>query len=253
MKISLRDLQGLYRAAISQHRPTSRRSCPSPNLIIGAFDRSLPKRRQARIINHLTHCGPCHQEFEVFRRLLRERDLCVEGLAAWADRQHRNRPGARVEDAREVYAPANRHEARGGRLRSGWRYALGPAILLACLVLVLSQLPFFKNFWENKYRAGPAPGILLIQPHSDRPIVRQTLVFQWTSRIQAEYYVLEIFDAALIPIWKSPEIRATRLILPSEISRKLLSSQPYYWLVTGALPDDHKTESEIGAFFVTDQ
>ena len=253
MRISPQDLRALYRNGVSEKVPPTRRSCPPPRRIIDFLDHSLSRRHSARVEDHLASCGLCSQEFEAIRQILHARDLCLQDLAAWAGRQQRKTANSRVEDIGEKYSPISKRKASKTRQAWRWSYALGLILLVGCLALVLSRYPFLKNFWGGEYRAGQALHITLVLPRPEKPLIAQALVFQWTPLIQAECYVLELFDEALAPIWKSPETRATRITLPSEILENLLPSRPYYWLVAGLLPDDRKVESDIGVFFIAEE
>ena len=250
MKISFRDLQGHYRAALSARLPSSRKDCLSADQIIGLLDRAQSQRCRARFIDHLTQCSSCYREHEAFRSLLQQRDLCVEDLAAWAKHQQKKRQLFSVEDSWDEYGRILGREKQGGMLRHGWSYALSAAFLLGCLIIILSRIPIVRNIWDSSYRAGPETRILLVHPRQDQILAGRSICFQWTPLPRAVYYVLEIFDASLRPIWKSPETRAARIILPPEVSARMTPSKPYYWLVTGALPDDRLAESKIGVFII---
>ena len=253
MKISFRDLQGHYQAALFAQSPSPRKDCLSAAQIIGLLDRTRSRRRRAYFMDHLTRCSFCLQEYEVIRNLLRERDLCVKDLAAWAKRQQRKKQSLGVEDSRDEYGRTIGLGKHSGMLRRGWSLALSAAFLLGCLIIILSRIPIVRNIWDSSYRAGPETRILLVHPRQDQILSGRSIRFQWTPLPRAEYYVLEVFDASLRPIWKSPETRAARIILPPEVSARMKPSKPYYWLVTGALPDDRLAESKIGAFFISDE
>ena len=250
MKISTHDLRRLYRASIADKIPPSRKRCPAPAQIIGLFDGSLSKRRKIRLVEHLTRCGSCFQEFDSLRLIYHQQDTMIDDLTAWAARREKRKGQGHIEDARGGYGPA-KHGGPRGRIRPRpWAYALGLAAFALCLVLAVDHWSVLRDIFGKKYRAVAAPKIELVHPPSANSVLRQALFFQWNPFPRGQRYFVELFDQELKPVWKSQDSTTTIILLPPEIAERLHLAQPYYWLVTGILADDKKAESDVGVFFL---
>jgi hypothetical protein len=100
---------------------------------------------------------------------------------------------------------------------------------------------------EDRER-GRQPGqIQLIFPvRGER--TRMPLVFRWEGTPRAEYYLLEIFDRSLLPLWKSPRIEGLLYELPSEAADIVKKNELYFWTITACLTDGTKMESSLEEF-----
>jgi len=216
--------------------------------MIGLFDGTLAAGEKARLIDHLTRCGPCFREFESYLALYQQQEKMIASLEAWA-RQRKERAGPpTIKEKQVAYRSASENTFWGRLVPRTWVHAVGLAMLVLGLILGLSQWTSLRNIFEKRYRAAPGVKIVLISPPLDKLVQRRSLVFKWGSLPGTEYYVFELFDEALAPIWRSPEITGTTIVLPGDISGRLHPLQTYYWFVTGMLADGKKVESEIGAF-----
>jgi len=250
MKISTPDLRRLYQASIADKMPPSRKRCPAPGKILGMFDGTLSNRQKVGLVDHITRCSSCFQEFDSLRLIYHQQDTMIDDLKAWAARREERKDQGHIEDARGGYGPP-KHSGRGGRIRPRlWAYALGLATLALCLVLAADHWSVFKDILGGKYRAVAAPQIELVHPPSANSVLRQALYFQWNSFPRVQRYFVELFDQELKPVWKSQDSTATKIVLPQEMAERLHLARPYYWLVTGILADDKKAESDVGVFFL---
>jgi len=248
MKIDTQDLRCLYQAAISHRKRPSPITCPAPRRMIGLFDGSLAAGEKNRLIDHLTRCGPCFREFESYRSLYQQQEKMITSLEAWVGQRKKRASYPAIKDRQAAYNPPSEDTFWGRFKPRSWARTLSLAMLLLGLILGLSRWTSLKNIFENRYRAAPGAKIALISPSLDKLVQRQSLVFQWAPLPGTEYYVFELFDETLSPIWRSPEMAGTKTILPGDISGRLHPLQTYYWVVTGILADGKKAESDIGAF-----
>ncbi|MCK4264030.1 MAG: hypothetical protein KAX27_03720, partial [Candidatus Aminicenantes bacterium] len=109
----------------------------------------------------------------------------------------------------------------------------------------------FINLEKREYRGANQAKIILIEP-INKKYSKFLLTFKWKKIENSDYYILEIFDKTLYPVWESKKIFKTRVVLPDEISSKLIKNNRYFWMVTAFLSDGSKTESIIKEFKVTE-
>lgn len=249
MKINTQELRALYQSEISGNKPLSRRGCPSPGRIAALFGTSISKRRRTKVTDHIVECGRCTEEFESWRELFQQKESMIEELCSWAVRRKTAPDRKHVEDSRALYVPP-RPGADTSPRRRLWPYALAASAFLLGLLLILVPNSVFRNNRQIAYRAPSFKKIELIHPRSGKSIRRDALFFQWTPLAGADCYVLEVFNEALAPVWKSPELIPTRILIPPEIRDKWQGSNPYFWLVTAVLADGKRIESDIGIFFI---
>jgi len=100
---------------------------------------------------------------------------------------------------------------------------------------------------EQKFRGTEIDYIKLIQPKHNKA-TKAPIVFHWRKIENAEYYILELFDNTLFPIWKSKKIPENRIQLPNDIMESLSPGKSYYWFITGFFLGDGKIESSLEQF-----
>lgn len=249
MKIDIQGLRSLYQAAISQMRPPGPKTChPSARKIVKLFDNTLSVREKTRLIDHLTRCGSCFREFEFYLSLDRQQKKMIDSLEALTGLRRPAAGHPTIKDREMAYRKLTHKPFWERWIPRSWAQALGLTILVLGVILGLSRWSSLKNIFDKEYRASPRPKIALINPPPNRSVPRQSLFFQWSPLPGTEYYIFELFDGALAPIYKSSEITRTKAFLPGDISERLHPLQPYYWMVTGMLADGKKAESDIGEF-----
>jgi hypothetical protein len=79
-------------------------------------------------------------------------------------------------------------------------------------------------------------------------IPRSNLIFRWEKVNHSKFYILELFDQALAPVWKSDSITAESAALPGELAGTLEVNRPYFWTVTAYLTNGEKISSRLEKF-----
>lgn len=233
MKINKNNLKTLYTAYLKDKASGSRKNCPSPRELLNGLraESSLKKRNQ--IVKHLAQCHSCAQEFEFILQALRyEKEInqkLDQLLASLPEKTKSKNP----------FFPFFR--------KYSWKYLslIGTVVLFGGLTVVFFFLP---NLSENQYRGKAEPRIKLTHPVNKS--ISPPITFEWKKTEKADYYILEIFDETLYPIWKSPKIKETKLELPSEVVKTLEENKPYYWMITSYLFHGEKAESTVEEFSV---
>lgn len=244
MKIKNKDLIKLYKAHIMENIPHSRKSCPPSKEIISFFKSKTSEKQRSRIIDHITKCSSCAQEFEFILQTQREEGKLIEGIGNLLQSKEniaaiKKRAGKKInltDERLKLFFP-----------RLSWKYA----IILAGVAIIISTFLVFQNIGKREYRGPDLSQVRLIEP-IDGKYSKSLLVFKWNEFKDSEYYIIELFDETLFQIWKSNKISKNQALLPAEVAKSLNTNKTYFWMVTAFLPDGRKIESEIEEFTLTD-
>jgi len=244
MKIKHSDLQKLYKAYIMDRIPQSRKDCPPPKEIIKFFRSKLSKHRRTKLINHITNCCYCAQEFEFILQTLREQKKLSEEIVRLFRSKNMSmeiekrvkKDALQLAKKRWTYFPF-----------LSWKYVL-PIIVAA---IIISALIIFKKPEKTEFREEHLAQISLIEPVNGK-FFKPSSVFNWTEIKNSAYYILEIFDETLYPVWESNKISKNHYTLPGQMVSKLIKNKTYFWMVTAFLLDGRKIESNLEEFIPID-
>lgn len=235
MKINSKDLKLLYSAHLIENTPPSRKNCPLTKEIIDLFRSKLSKKKKSKIIDHVTECYFCYKEFQSILEILREESKligAIEELAIKSNQISLNRKNISFFQ------------------RSSWKFAsvfLGSILILSTILIYF----VFLNKGQKDYRSKYYPSVHLIDPIGGK-IQKTLLKFRWVEIEESEYYIIEIFDETLLPIWRSNKIYTNDFCPPEEIADRFKKKKRYFWMLTAYFPDGRKMESRIEQFILTD-
>jgi hypothetical protein len=240
MRIDSDDLKALYQAHVRSKTLSSLKDCPSPKKMMRLLRSKSSAKEATQIVDHISRCSSCFCEFEFLVDVLRKEKEFIREVEQLV--QSREARVGRKADCRTIFG-----------LRMGWRPLLSrlswrTAFFLAGFVLagfLVSKLVLFRA--PEKYRTGTSAGFELIQPVAKR-IPRSSLVFKWEEVEDSEYYILELFDQALTPIWKSGKINEKFAVLPEGLTRMLETDRSYFWMVTACKTTGEKITSRLEEF-----
>lgn len=226
MKIDDEGLKSVYRAHVRSITPVSREACPPAESMIRLLRGGGSRKHKTRLVDHISRCRYCAEEFEFLVQARRgEKDL-IQSVGHWLGRKKRDRLRPPLFS----------------------RFSWGLASLLAVFAVVcVLLLKFMILPAPETYRAGSKAMIELLEPVDTR-VPRSNLVFRWKPLPDTEFYVLEIFDEALAPVWKSGEITANQAVPPQEISVGLAVGRTHFWLVTAHLSGGEQVHSSLVEF-----
>jgi hypothetical protein len=128
-----------------------------------------------------------------------------------------------------------------------WKYAY----LILGVIILFSVLIIFQQLKNKEYRSIDSKQINLIEPLNER-YSKSSILFRWKESKNSNYYVLELFDESLLPVWRSEKIFKDFISLPNEIIEKLDENKTYYWMITAFLQNGKKVESKMEKFTVID-
>lgn len=244
MKINYKDLQKQYKAYIRENSILSRKNCPSIKKFINFFKSKMSEKQKTKIIDHVTNCYFCAQEFEFIFQILRYVLKLNEEIASVL----------RSKNDRKTIKKVAKSNISNQRKKQkiffpmlSWKYTsliIGTAIIISALIILY-------NSGKKEYRGINHNQLYLIEP-VDGKYSKSLLLFKWNKFKGSDYYILELFDETLFPIWKSNKIFKNHIILPNEIAKSLNENKTYFWIATAFLPNGRKIESEIGEFTLSD-
>jgi hypothetical protein len=232
MKSENDDLRAIYRAYAASHKPLRRKHCPSVRTIANSFDPGASRRKKKRIIDHLSECSYCREEFDLFFRLQ---------TVPWNAQQ----PSASLKTA----GPDDLPQAAGPRVFPLWRYA---ALVLGFGLIVSTLMIFFQRWEPYEVQRTEGPRIVLVSPGAAQAVSKE-LLFRWKGLPSAQQYILELFNEALLPVWVSPPLHDRHAQLPDDIRRKIRPGTSYFWMITAYSGQAKIGESKLASFKILEK
>ncbi len=217
MRIDDDQLKELFRGYAASRKPLTRKKCPSPKALASSFEPSASFRKKKKIVDHISGCSFCREEFMVLFEI-----------------QGREPSRLRVLSQ----GRSNRHPL--------WQYACA---LLGLGLVITSFFVSVRQKELSSIERSAERSIALLDPKADQSL-SGSFVFRWRGRAASDYYILELFDDALLPIWTSSKIRDLQIPIPPEVYTTLRPGRPYFWMVTAFSQDVKTEESQLGRFIL---
>lgn len=222
--------KALYGVNVGLQKPTSRRDCPSPKKMIKLLTSRCSAREGSKLIDHILICSDCAGEFGFLTEALRSERALVGEIENWLGSRQKEEP----------------------RQPHLLRYSWGIASLLAAFFIVgfiVLRVVILRS--PERYRAASDDRVALLEP-VEQKVSRQSLIFRWQPVQGVEHYVVEVFDEALAPIWKSPPLLETRIAPPDQLAGGLVPRKSYFWLVSAYFPGGDRWLSPLEEFTLKD-
>lgn len=232
MKINHKELERLYKDFLEDIQPITRSECPLPQDFIDYVRNECSTKKKNLIIDHVAQCIYCFEEFKFVLEIVREEEKFINDLQDLIPKRKQ-----RVKNKFRLYTIS---------FRPIWIYGLifiMGAVLISLLVRNISK--------EQKYRGNETHEVTLISPKVTTE-QKTRLEFKWKEVNKSDYFILEIFDEALHPVWISDKIKVNQITLSEEISDMLSKHKTYYWMVTAYLSDAKTIESRLQEFSISD-
>jgi hypothetical protein len=237
MKITQSDLKTLYRDYVREQMPSSLDHCIIEKRWKDFFGGRLSHSSKSKLIDHMTNCVACAQEFELFLETERFKNALIADIG--------NLIGAEPAPPKSTAIRPSPFR----RLQFKWKYSLvfsGVAVLSLVLAMLLMRHPKVPSIAD--VTRGNQPVEIELQNPLDESKRKQSLEFKWKSGESFDSYIIEIYDDSLRQIWQSSLLTKSRLAIPKEIFDSLENDKMYYWMVIGTLRMDTKMESRLAAF-----
>lgn len=253
MKTNDRDLKNRYKAYIRTKSSDSRRKCPSREDLAKAFDPKTGKMQKTRIIDHLSVCHHCTEEFETLRQIFNaSRDMAIEvdGILS-----KESGSGASIRKVGRVVNEMRRpFSVSITRFASRYLTWVAAMIIVITGIVLISRWPGFL-FQEHKVRGPEKAKILLHRPGEGSRIHKPVNskpgdfpIFNWNEYPEAEYYVLKFYNEALILLYQSQRISANRFTVPPEAFEKIEENSICFWMVKAYSGSEKIAESDLWSF-----
>lgn len=221
MNINISDLKKEYISYCAQKTDDSRKNCLSPEKLIMLARGELSDTEKENSVIHISNCIFCSREIKEILKILQYEKKVI-------------------------------NKAKRGRTKSkknifgfNWKTAAITAVLI--LIAISSFFIANKIMNSNVFRGENSQPLNLITPvdtYTSKPFP----LFKWTEVPKAGYYILELYDEFLEPIWESNKIYSTELTLPEKVVFSLSSNRDYYWMVTAYLRNRKTIESSLEKF-----
>ena len=224
MTLNDEDLKRIFQAHVAKQEPKTRQDCPSFHELARFFEPGPRRRQKLKIVDHVTNCSACSQEFEFLRELQSYERRLAHGAA-----EHRTNSEGRP-------APA--------RIQRGWILFRRYAPIAAGTIVLMISLAILVKWDRTEETRSASRSVVLLRPRQDQT-ARLTVAFEWKPVESADSYIFEIFDETLLPVWASQPMTSTFFIPPEELRNRLRSNAPYYWMITAFRNKNKLAESEL--------
>lgn len=222
MKIDNRTLVYLYREYIELNAASPRNDCPSSESLANSFVLSTSLREKRRIADHISHCRSCRNTFMILLQLHQ-----CDALTAFDQEDEKRKGHPNILFSKLV------------NISPFFRVS---SVFVGLVLIATSALLIIQNYeFSRSSRSGNA-GINMTYPVTTHPKAEK-LIFRWKRQPESGYYILELFDEALLPIWTSQITDALQAQLPDDVYSSLQIGKSYFWMVTGFSEDQKVDES----------
>lgn len=242
MKITHDDLRHAYKSHIKSCVPPSREACPPAEKIFNVFDESVSPADKEKVIDHVTRCCYCLREYELFLEFHRKEEKAIGDIAGFFQRK-----GIRSRISGKKPTAWGSLWGLMVKPRTLWRFLAASLFAVSIIGFILIGVKSFLRAPEDKERGRPPGQVHLIAPVRGQKLEKPQ-VFRWERISMAEYYQLEIFDEALLPIWKSPQMKDDHYEFPPGATNIFRKSGVYFWTITTWFIDGTKRESSLEEF-----
>ena len=246
MKINNKDLKKLYKAYLMENAPPTRKNCLSTKDIIDLLRAKLSEKQKSKIIGHVTSCYFCSQEFEFILQTLRQ-EIKLKNEIEFLTMHKKRSPLLQKES--EKKKPDSKRKLFLFYPALSWKYT---SLLLGIILIISLVFIFviFRNHEKEDYRGATYPQIKLIMPIKGK-YQKSLLEFRWREIKYVDYYILELFDESLKPLWKSKKIFNNHIVPPKKFVVGLPENKMYFWMLTAYFQDSKTIESKIEGFTLT--
>jgi hypothetical protein len=228
MKSANSDLRELFQASVEAKTKGTEKRCPTLKALTASFEPGASARRKRKIIDHLSECPTCREDFRLYfdlRKFPLEDHLFGASRPAGSTHEARRQPTLRARFAAVV---------------------MGACLITSAVIMLLNDAKILET-----ERAGVS-GIVLLSPGSSVSGFEE-LVFRWESFDHATYYIVEVFDEDLLPVWISPHVEDIQVRGPSEQGLEMRRGGAYFWMVTAYSEDTKIGESHLARFRIAEK
>jgi hypothetical protein len=232
MNINNKDLADLLRK-IPAHNASLKTHCPSSKELVASFAPSASKRLKNKITDHIYGCPKCREVFDL--------------LLSFIEHDKQAKDSLNTEKQCSRFLKSVLHYP-SPRLLSA-RFS---SLIVGCLMIIVSIFIIAQHNDVSRQFRGGNTNIILEYPGATHNIADK-LIFQWAPYTPASYYILELFDEALLPVWTSSRTEAPQIPISEEARSLLKPGKAYFWMVTAYSGAGDIKESNLARFVVTEE
>jgi len=230
MRMEVDSLKKLYQAFVASKIPEDRKSCPSPRALLKTIKSSGSFRKKKRLIDHISRCSYCKEEFCLLLKLNNYEDPML------IDIKDTSRKSLSLVYPVDSIPPP--------------RLLLKYTSILIGFTLIISSFFLIKKKEESLDGLRRRNQIIQLINPAHVHILPNPLVFLWTEHPEAQYYMLELFDDTLLPLWTSPKITGSGFHLPEKIFATLNKNKYYFWMISAFSSTEKIAESDLASFLI---
>jgi len=226
IKIDHEEMKRLYKAFVSEQAPNTRKECPTPEQLISLLSTNDEKKE---MIDHITQCSFCTKEIRVILQALKE--------------------GERF--SKEIMTLVKSGGKEEKKKRFSFFYPHFPWVFVSSMIAITAVFIIFITKFPHKHisRGKSHNMVELVSPAVEKILI-PPIIFKWQTSGNAEYFIMEIFDETLYPIWKSDQITNYWLIFPNETLKLFTPKKKYFWMITAHFQDGTVIESPLKEFIL---
>jgi hypothetical protein len=228
MNISHKELQQIFEAFSESDAGALREKCPSLEDLIRSIETKYPSKKRGFISDHVSNCPYCAKDIKWFLKIRLESEKLGSAVDGLARKNRKYFLGFGI--------PAN-HAAASFigfiALSISFWTLIGGALF--------SYLPKERERTDQIQLWRSFEPVGKIEKKFD-------LRFHWEFFGQADFFVLELFDDSLAPLWKSPHLFEKSVQLPRDIFDKVYPRKQYFWIVLAHDREGRKSESDLIQF-----
>ena len=233
MKIDNEALKYYYKSFLEEISPPTRVNCPSPELLLKSLRFRISKRKNRKIIKHLFSCVHCSREFEfMIETIKKEKETDQEIGQLFLQSPDEKKPSKRNNSV-----PVSSIPKKLSYLTTG----IVIIVLFSIFMLKTQKVPQFR-----RTRASP---LQIVFPNEIKLQLPQ-LYFKWDTGQKSDYYIIEIFDETLLPIWRSDKLTISPFYPTEDLLVRLEYEKTYFWMVTSYGKNKKISESRLVDFFL---
>jgi hypothetical protein len=221
--------------------------CPGDARLIALFMGELPRGPADRLARHLADCPRCSLRFKVLSQVKRDLRPEIEAFANSVPPDKGAAPLLREAALSKLRsassAPASPRRPLSPKL--GLRLAAAfclVAVFVGGAYLALPRLRSYARF------RSPSLSISLLSPAGAIPVAPRLL--RWTPVLNAESYLLEIFDDSLNRVLRSSTFLITEYKVPDEVRSRLVRGETYVWSISASDGDGNVITTGSSSFVI---
>jgi hypothetical protein len=228
MKIEEDNLKKIYQAYVASKMPDNPKKCPSPKALLKTIKCSGSSKNKRELIDHISKCSCCKDEFCILLKL-HNYDTSVN-------------KNIDVTSIRSFSLLSLVHSLSPRPIMQYVSILISVSLIISSLFLIQTKESSLGALRRNSQ-------IILLKNPTDVHVLPNPLIFKWEGIAEAQYYILELFDETLLPLWTSHKIIGLKSQLPEDILANMKKNKYYFWMISAFSTTEKVAESDLASFF----